>query len=88
MEEELCHTLKSICDLSRKFRGNIQIVQEVSGKTGKRIYTDFLQFSTSNNAATLYFPLISSRKTVINELLPSLLDFVFIERRGVVCATH
>lgn len=53
MKEVLCHTLKSICDLSGKFRGNIQIVQEVGGKTGKRIYTDFLQFSTSNNAATL-----------------------------------
>lgn len=88
MKEELCHTLKSICDLSRKFRGNTQIVQEVTGKIGKRIYTDFLQFSTSNNAATLHLPLISSRKTIINELLPSLLDFVFIERRSVVCAMH
>lgn len=85
--KEFCHTLKTICNLSGEFRGKIHIVQEV-GKIGERIYTDFFQFSSSNNAATLQFPLISSRKTVTNELLPSLLDFVFIEKRGVVCAMH
>lgn len=45
MKEELCHTLKTVCKLSGEFRGNIQVVQEVGGKTGKRIYTDFLQNS-------------------------------------------
>lgn len=53
MMEEFCHTFKTICDLSGEFRGKIQIVQEVGGKTGERIYTDFFQFSSSNNAATL-----------------------------------
>lgn len=88
MKEELCHTFKTIYNLSGEFRENIQIVPEVGGKTGKRIYTDLSQFSASNNAATLHFPLICSRKAVINELPPSLLDFVFIEKRGIVCAMH
>lgn len=50
--KEFCHTLKTICNLSGEFMGKIHIVQEV-GKIGERIYTDFFQFSSSNNAATL-----------------------------------
>lgn len=36
MKKDLCHTFKSICDLSGKFWGNIQIVQEIGGKTGEK----------------------------------------------------